>query len=151
MKLPPSVLQQFRDFGKAGGHARAKRLPESTRKHIARLGSVARWTRERFGVRRFAELGLPGADLIDRGLRDAAGEVESVEGLLVAIAATRLRREGVPVPAIAWPNPELRCYRRLEEEYGEMAHARYCALLQQVRSFADACHLVRDARRRHAK
>ncbi len=151
MKLPALVLQQFRDFGKAGGHARAQRLPESTRRHIARLGAVVRWTRERFGERHFAELGLPGAELIDKGLRDVASEVESVEGLLVAIAATRLRREGVPVPAIAWPDPELRCYRRLEEEYGEMAHARYCALLQQLRSFADACPLARKVRRRDAK
>ncbi len=151
MKMPASVLQQFRDFGKAGGHARAQRLPAATRRQIARLGSVARWTRERFGERHFAELGMPGADLIDKGLRDMAGEVESVEGLLIAIAATRLRREGVPVPAIAWPDPELRCYRQLEEEHGEMAHARYLALLQQVLSFADACHLVRKVRQWNEK
>ena len=151
MKLPAHVLQQFRDFGKAGGHARAQRLPAASRRRIARVAALARWTRERFGVRHFVELGLPGADLVDKGLEDVAGEVESVEGLMIAIAAPRLRREGVTVPAIAWPDPEMRCYRRLEEEHGEMAHARYGALQQQVRSFADACYLVRQGSRRNAE
>lgn len=105
MKLPPAIRQQFKDFGKAGGLARARSLPAAERQRIARLGSIARWTRERFGTRYFEELGLPGAEIIDRGFADVAGDTETVHGLLVAIAAARLRREGVPVPPIDWADP----------------------------------------------
>jgi hypothetical protein len=76
--------------------------------------------------------------------------VETVEGLLVAMAATRLRREGVPVPAVTWPDPELRCYRLIEEKHGDMAHARYNALRQQVVSFANSCCTVRRKGAPHA-
>lgn len=143
MELPDEVLQQFRAFGRSGGRARARKLSPDRRRRIARTASVARWTRERFGVGRFAELALPGAELVDEGLHDLANDVESVEALLVAIAAPRLRREGIPVPAPAWDDPELRCYRLLEREHGELAHARYLALLDQMQSFADACYLAR--------
>ncbi|HSH74296.1 MAG TPA: hypothetical protein VLA09_01215 [Longimicrobiales bacterium] len=101
-------------------------------------------------MKRFSALGLPGAEMLDRGLRDAAAEVESVEALLIAIAEPRLRREGVPVPRMELPDPEMRCYRLLEAEHGELAHARYNALRHEVTSFADACHLVRARGTEHA-
>jgi len=143
MKLPPEVREQFRRHGRSGGRERARRLPAERRTRIARMASLARWTRDRFGAPCFADLGLPGADLVDQGIADAAAEVESVASLIVAIAESRLRREGVPVPNVRCLDPEMRCYRLLEKEMGDLAHARYCALLDQMHSFADSCHLVR--------
>lgn len=151
MQLSPKVRKQFEDFGRAGGHERARRLPADSRRRIARVASLARWMRERFGATHFSDLGLPGADVVDKGLLDVASGVESVESLLVAIAETRLRREGVPVPALTLPDAELRCYRALEELHGELAHARYNALLRQMTSFADACHLAHAGKSGHAE
>ena len=150
MDLTPEVRKQFQEFGRAGGLKRARRLSPASRRRIARVAAVTRWTRERFGVARFAELGLPGADLVDQGLLDSANEVESVESLLIAIAETRLRREHVPVPILSTADAELRCYRALEERHGELAHFRYNALLRQMTSFADACHLARSGPGAHA-
>lgn len=147
MELPPAIRKQFIDFGRAGGHARARKLSAPRRRQIARRASIARWTRQRFGAGSFAELGLPGGALIDEGLEAYADETESVEALLVAIARPRLQREGVPVPSVHYDNPELRCYRLLEKTHGELAHARFLALLEQVSSFADACHIARGPHR----
>ncbi len=151
MEMPSEVLEQFRQYGREGGQARAARLTAAERSSIARLGSLARWTGERFGVRHFAELNLPGAELVDRGLADLALGLESVPALLISLAAPRLRREGVPVPTSLLPEPEWRCYRQLEERHGELAHARYQALLRELTSFADACQLVARPDPPHAK
>ncbi len=150
MEVPAEVLEQFREYGRTGGRTRADRLTAGERSSIARLGSLARWTRERFGVRHFTDLSLPGADVVDRGLSDLALGVESVPAFLVSLAAPRLKREGVPLPSSVLPDPEWRCYRRLEEEHGDLAHARYRALIREVTSFADACQLVSRVDRRHA-
>lgn len=108
----------------------------------ARRAATARWIRERFGARDFASLGLPGGGLIDRGLDDLASGVTSHESLLVSLAASRLRREGVPVTAVE-PDPEVRLYERLCETEGDLAHARYNALRREVVSFANACRSAR--------
>jgi len=63
--------------------------------------------------------------------------------LLVSLAAPRLKREGVPIPRAVMGEAEVRLYRWLEREHGELAHARYLAHLRQVESFADACSAVR--------
>ncbi len=81
--------------------------------------------------------------MIDKGLNDLAGEIESLESLAVSLAATRLRREGVPVPRVCIPDPDHRLYRMLESTSGNLAHARYLAWLRQVASFADACRVAR--------
>ena len=145
MELPANIRQQFQTYGRAGGRARAKRLTATARRRIARTAALVRWVRARFGARSFEALGLPGGALLDAGLRDAAAEDETVESLLVAIAAPRLIREGVPVPTPLPSEPELRLFRRLEGRHGELAHARYLALLQQVVSFSDACEVARSA------
>lgn len=143
VKLPTEVREQFRRYGREGGRTRAKRLEPGDRRRIARLAATRRWIRERFGVERFSDLSLPGAELVDRGLHDlAAGETTS-ESLLVSLAAARLRREGVPVGAIE-PDPRWRLYRMLERTEGDLAHARYTALLRRIVSFADACRLSRE-------
>ena len=110
------------------------------RARVARRAALRRWTRERFGAESFAELGLPGGEIVDRGIDDLAAGVESVESLLISVAAPRLRREGVPLPRHTFDESESRLYRAIERESPSLAHARYLAYLEQASSFADACH-----------
>jgi hypothetical protein len=148
MRLPRTVRERFKTYGRAGGRARAAKLPASARRSIARAAAVRRWTRERFGRSSFAALGLPGGEMVDAGLEALALERETPEALLVSLAAPRLRREGVPVPSQLLPDPDLRLYRRLEQTSGDLAHARYLAYLAQAASFADACGRLRREERR---
>jgi hypothetical protein len=149
MRLSRRVREEFRRQGRRGGRLRARRLSPSARASIARQAALRRWIRARFGRPSFAALALPGGDLIDRGLDDAAAGRESVESLLVSLAAPRLRREGIPLPAALPENPEWRLFRRLEAANSGLAHARYLALLRQAASFADACRP--DRRRSRAR
>jgi hypothetical protein len=84
--------------------------------------------------------GLPGNDIVDAGLRDLSQGTESVESLLVSMAAARLRELGLTVPS-PFQDPELRLYRRLAAVHGAAAHARYNALVRRLVSFqrAAAC------------
>jgi hypothetical protein len=81
---------------------------------------------------------LPGGDLVEPGLRDLAGGIESVPALLVASFATRLRREGIAVPEHAIVDPEHRLYELLAQEDPDSAHGRYNALVRRLVSFARA-------------
>jgi hypothetical protein len=108
------------------------------------MAVTTRWIRSRFGVARFVELALPGADVVDRGLADLAAGRTTRDSLLVSLAAPRLRREGVPV-SVVQPNADRRLYELLSETEGELAHARYTSHLRRVASFADACHAIRRA------
>jgi len=98
--------------------------------------------RVRFGVSSFSELGLPGGELVDAGLADLATGRVTAESLAVSIAGPRLRREGVPL-VVAHADAEDRLYGLLRERSGDLAHARYSALLRQMSSFANACHGLR--------
>jgi hypothetical protein len=82
----------------------------------------------------------PGADLVERGLRDLDAQVESIEALLVSIGAPRLRQLGVPVEHPI-PEPEDRLYRLLQDRHGDAAHSRYNALVRRLVSFERACAL----------
>lgn len=143
MKLPTEIREQFRRHGREGGLARAARVGASERRRIARQGAATRWIRSRFGASRFADLSLPGAELVDRGLEDLWAERTTLESLLVSIAGPRLRREGVPISG-AERDPERRLYDLLERTEGDLAHARYTAYLRRIASFADACRWVRS-------
>jgi len=104
-------------------------------------------------VRRYTAVvdttGLPGAELIEQGLRDLLVGDESVAALLVLIGAPRLRRLGLDVPEAPreWaappldPSPEHRLYARLAREHADSAHSRYNALIRTLVSFerAGAC------------
>ena len=79
---------------------------------------------------------LPGEKLIDRGLRDLAAGVESIEALLVSIGAPRLRRLGLSIEPL--PAPEARLYGLLADTYGDGAHSRYNALIRRLVSFERA-------------
>lgn len=139
MRLSPTIRAQFQRQGRRGGNTRAERLSAAVRKSIARHAALRRWIRVRFGEAEFAALGLPGGDLIDRGLADLAAERETLDSLSISLAAPRLRREGIPLPALLFADADRRLYRLLERTDGELAHARYLARLRQVASFADAC------------
>ncbi|MDH4036397.1 MAG: hypothetical protein OEX18_03170 [Candidatus Krumholzibacteria bacterium] len=139
MKLPASVRERFRAYGRAGGQARAEAMTPETRKTVARQAAMRRWIRVRFGDSSFEALGLPGGATVDAGLAALAAGEETVESLLVSLAAPRLRREGVPLPRDVFADADTRLYRLLELSAGDLAHARYLAYLRQAASFADAC------------
>ena len=86
---------------------------------------------------------LPGHELIQAGLRDLARGVESVEALLVAIGAPRLRRLGLEVPESPFASPEHRLYERLREQDPDSAHSRYNALLRRLVSFERAAECAK--------
>lgn len=81
---------------------------------------------------------LPGGDLVEAGLRDLENDVESPAALLVASFATRLRREGIAVPAHRIAEPEFRLYELLARDDSDSAHCRYNALIRRMVSFARA-------------
>jgi hypothetical protein len=85
---------------------------------------------------------LPGADLIEQGLRDLSKGDETVSSLLVSIGAPRLRRVGVRVPA-ALAEPEHRLYRLLSASNPDAAHSRYNALVRRLVSFERALECAR--------
>lgn len=143
MRLPKSVRERFRAYGRDGGRERAKRMSPEGRKRVARLAAIRRWTRIRFGAPSFVALGLPGGETIDAGLTALAAGEESIESLLVSLAAPRLAREGVPLPHDVFPDADVRLYRLLERTSGDLAHARYLAYLRQATSFAVACSNAR--------
>jgi hypothetical protein len=81
---------------------------------------------------------LPGGDLIRQGLADLERGEETVPALLVSIGAPRLRRAGVPVQQVTFPDPEHRLYRRLAEDGSDAAHSRYNAWIGRLVSFENA-------------
>ena len=143
MKLPESVRERFRAYGREGGRTRASRMSPDARKAVARRAAMRRWIQSRFGAPGFQALGLPGGETIDAGLAALADGEESMESLLVSLAAPRLRREGVPLPRELFANADVRLYRLLEQDNGSLAHARYLACLRQAESFANACASAR--------
>lgn len=79
---------------------------------------------------------LPGGDLIAKGLDDLAQGADTIEALLVAIGAQRLRRLGFQLPTLE--DPEHRLYSRLAAADPDAAHSRYNALLRKLTSFERA-------------
>lgn len=80
---------------------------------------------------------FPGGDLVRKGLADLAESHETIEALLVSIAAPRLARRGL-LAAAPLPEPERRLYERLAREDPDSAHSRYNALLRRLVSFERA-------------
>jgi hypothetical protein len=81
--------------------------------------------------------GLPGAELIRKGIGDLSQGLESVEALLVSIGAPRLAGVGIEV-ASPLPSPEHRLYELLRSEDADGAHSRYNALIRRLVSFERA-------------
>jgi hypothetical protein len=149
VRLPQRVREKFREFGRAGGRKRAARMDAASRRAVASRAAAARWLRRRFGSASFAELGLPGGRFVDAGLADLACGRTTVESLAVSLAAPRLRREGIPLGQVQ-DHPEERLYLLIRESAGDLAHARYNAVLRQMASFADACGQARRDRAQRA-
>lgn len=80
---------------------------------------------------------LPGAELVAVGLEDLRRGIESIEALLVSMAATRLRQLGFDVPA-GLPDPEHALWSRLAADDADSAHGRYNALVRRLVSFQRA-------------
>jgi hypothetical protein len=89
--------------------------------------------------------GLPGADLIEKGLADLDRRVESRESLLVSIGAPRLSRLGLDVRD-PFPSPERSLYELLRREHGDAAHSRYNALVRRLVSFERAAAATASSR-----
>ena len=83
---------------------------------------------------------LPGADLVEAGIDDLRRGEFTVEALLVAVGAPRLRNIGLDIPdAPAWPeSPELALYAAIGEREAGNAHSRYNALIRRLVSFERA-------------
>lgn len=90
-------------------------------------------------VKRFD--GLPGAELVEAGLRDLASETITPAALLVSIGAPHLRLLGVEIPR-AEADPEHRLYLLLAAEDPDAAHGRYNALVRRLVSFERALACV---------
>lgn len=139
--IKPEVRRFLSRIGRMGGLSRARDRSQSELDSTARRGAVSRWIRQRFGVGSFEDLGLPGWEIVDKGLFDlAAGKTDSIDALAVAEVQPRLRYLGVPVPRTTETIIEARkkLYRIVEVQNGEMAHERFSAILQRVDSFCDA-------------
>jgi hypothetical protein len=80
---------------------------------------------------------LPGAELVEQGIRDLADGRETVEALLVSIGAARIAALGRDLPP-ALPDPELRLYELLAREDQDSAHGRYNALIRRLVSYERA-------------
>jgi hypothetical protein len=80
---------------------------------------------------------FPGHELVSEGLLDLAEGRESESGLLVAMAAPRLRALGFDIPEGGGERPSHRLYELLSEA-DQGAHSRYNALVARVVSFARA-------------
>ena len=86
--------------------------------------------------------GLPGADLIEAGLQDLRAGRETVEALLVAIGASRLRSIGLDLPDNLPNNPEHRLYQLLAQDDSDSAHSRYNAFVRRLVSYERAAECV---------
>ena len=89
---------------------------------------------------------LPGADLIESGIASLERGEHTIEALLVALAAARLRALGLNVPQAAdgIRAPNLALYAAVRNGGGD--HFDYNALLGRLSSFANAAEwLLRES------
>ena len=86
---------------------------------------------------------LPGAELVEQGLRDLAARSETPESLLVSMAASRLRATGLDVPPVEGLTAGHRLYALLAAENGDGAHSHYNALIGRLVAFARAAEHAR--------
>jgi hypothetical protein len=95
----------------------------------------------------FAELGLPGAELVEQGLADLKENHVTEAALLVLVASPRLKALGIELPARDFPKPyEHQLYSMLEERYGTDAHSQYNGLIRRIVSFTRALEREKNCR-----
>ncbi len=98
-------------------------------------------------------VGLPGEDMVRRGLADYQAGRRSAESYLVQISRPRLVDCGLLTPdkSAGVAQPELELYRLLRQEGGD-AYARYNALSRELVSFGMALdRRVREAKQKEAR
>jgi hypothetical protein len=93
-------------------------------------------------TRNVVEAGLPGAELVEKGLVDLAAGTETVESLLVSVGAPRLRELGFELDR-PFEDPEERLYLLLARDDPAGAHSRYNALVRRLVSFERAAESER--------
>lgn len=81
--------------------------------------------------------GLPGADLVQEGIRDLIEEKETIASLLVSVGHPRLRRLGLDIPR-PFSDPEVRLYQMLAASDEDSAHSRYNSLIRRLVSYERA-------------
>jgi hypothetical protein len=95
---------------------------------------------------------FPGADLVAAGLADLHAHRHTINALLVAIGAPRLRRLGLDLPAASTlpERPEHLLYDLLASQEPD-AHARYNALIRRLVSYEHAREFAIECTNRAAK
>lgn len=80
---------------------------------------------------------VPGNELVQAGVADLERGTLTVEALLVAVGAPRLRTLGLPVPQSGDipDHPELALYKAIGRLHPEDAHSRYNALIRRLVSY----------------
>lgn len=83
---------------------------------------------------------LPGSDLVAKGIDDLRRGELTIEALLVAVGAPRLRSIGLEIPVIPAlsESPELALYAAVCASEAGDAHSRYNALIRRLVSFERA-------------
>jgi hypothetical protein len=87
---------------------------------------------------------LPGADLIESGIKDLREQRETIAALLVAIGEPRLQEIGLDLPPVPYKNAEHRLYDLLAADDPDAAHSRYNALIRKLVSFERAAECVKE-------
>lgn len=77
---------------------------------------------------------VPGNELVEAGLADLERGEMTIEALLVAVGAPRLRTLGLPVPETP-SQPELALYKAVGRLHPDDAHSRYNALIRRLVSY----------------
>lgn len=83
---------------------------------------------------------LPGGEIVVAGLSDLIAGLDTADAAAVAMASSRLREAGVPVPDLPEPSVPAahHLYELLAAEHGNAAHSRYNATVRRLVSFARA-------------
>ena len=85
--------------------------------------------------------GLPGAELVQRGLEDLKHGKMSEFSLLLLVAKPRLKSLGIPINDTLKPSSEPfehALYSFLEEQVKDEAYSRYNSLIRRIVSFERA-------------
>lgn len=77
---------------------------------------------------------VPGSELVEAGLADLKRGKLTVEALLVAVGAPRLRALGLAVPETP-SHPEVALYKTVGHRHPNDAHSRYNALIRRLVSY----------------
>lgn len=85
-------------------------------------------------------MNLPGADIIDQGIRDLETSRLTIPALLVCIGKPRLENAGLPTPKHSKfvREPELKLYALINQEGYLDPYSYYNSLLRLLISFAQA-------------